>query len=273
MKKVKGFFSVVVFVLALFVLIRWLEKISVFAPSHKIYTNPGEVGCAYEEVHFTSDGLTLNGWFLPGETDHTVLWVHGNAGNIADRVDMLAAMTRELKVSSFIFDFRGYGMSEGRPSEEGLYRDTASAFRWLTEQRGIKPGDVILYGHSLGSALTVDLSLDVGSSAGGIVLESPFTSVADMARALYGGLPIHLFLSMKLDNIGRVAGLDMPLLVIHGDSDHVVPFKMGKRVYDAAAEPKRFLPVPGADHNDCYVVGGDLYWDAWRVLLAELPQS
>jgi len=260
-------FAVIVLVslLLLFGWVRWQERAAVFFPTREMAGDPGDFGLPFEDVWFTSgDGSKLHGWFVPGSTDTIVLWLHGNAGNISDRLHLIKEFSDNLKVSSFIFDFRGYGNSQGRPTEKGLYSDTRSAFRWLTEVRGIDPGSVIIYGHSLGSAPSVKLALGAGARAAGVVLESPFTSAGEMARLLYGGLPVNLLLSLKLDIIGKVGKVGMPVMVIHGEDDTVIPFAMGKRVYEAAPEPKTFLPIPGGDHSDCYIVGGDLYWEAWR---------
>jgi len=263
-----------VFVLVfLFLLARWQERVGLFFPSRELYTNPASEGLPFEDVYFKSAGSDLHGWYIPASGRQVVLWMHGNAGNIADRLDQAVKMKRALGVSSFMFDYRGYGQSTGRPSEEGLYQDAQAALEWLTEVRGVHPREVILYGHSLGTAVTVDLAVKRGKDSGGMVLESPFTSAADMARKIYFGLPVGLIMSVKLDNIGRIRGVKMPILVIHGVSDTVIPFAMGKQVFDAAPEPKTFLPVAGGDHSDCYVVGGEAYWGAWRGLLEQVATA
>jgi len=254
----------------LFLWARWQERSGLFLPSRDLYHTPASQGLAFEDVHFLSAGSELHGWYIPAEGSQVVLWMHGNAGNIADRLDQAARMKRELGVASLLFDYRGYGQSVGRPSERGLYEDADAALRWLTHDRGVSPRDVILYGHSLGTAVSVDLALGGGREAAGMVLESPFTNAAQMARKIYSGLPVDLLMTVKLDNIGRIGKVTMPLLVIHGVSDTVIPFAMGKKVFDAAAEPKTFLAVPGGDHSDCYIVGGETYWSAWRGLLEQV---
>ncbi|MCJ7500018.1 alpha/beta hydrolase, partial [bacterium] len=235
-----------------------------FFPSRDFYSSPAAEGLAFEDVYLESDGNSLHGWYIPASGDQVVLWMHGNAGNIADRLDQAVEMKRALGVSSFMFDYRGYGKSEGRPSEKGLYQDAEAAFKWLTETRGINPGNIILYGHSLGSAVSVDLALEKGMNAGGMVLESPFTSAADVARTIYFGLPVGLVMSVTLDNIGRIGEVKMPILIIHGVSDTVIPFEMGKKLFDAAPEPKTFLPIAGGDHSDCYYVAPEEYWSSWK---------
>jgi len=251
----------------LFLWVRLQERSGLFFPARDLYMSPAAEGLAFEDVHFSSAGNELHGWYIPASGSQVVLWMHGNAGNIADRLDQAVEMKRALGVSSFMFDYRGYGKSEGRPSEKGLYQDAEAAFKWLTETRGIKPGHIILYGHSLGSGASVDLALDEGVNAGAMVLESPFTSAADVASRMYLGLPVGLIMSVKLDNIGRIGEVKMPILIIHGVRDAVIDFSMGKKLFDAAPEPKTFLPIAGADHSDCYIVGGEGYWGAWKALL------
>ncbi len=254
----------------LFLWVRLQERSGLFFPARDLYRSPAAEGLAFEDVHFRSAGNELHGWYIPASGSQVVLWMHGNAGNIADRLDQAVEMKRALGVSSFMFDYRGYGKSEGRPSEAGLYQDAEAAFRWLTETRGVNPRHIILYGQSLGSAVSVDLALNGGVNSGGMVLESPFTSAADVARSIYFGLPVGLVMSVKLDNIGRIGEVKMPILVIHGISDTVIPFSMGKKLFDVAPEPKTFLPIAGADHSDCYYVGGEAYWSAWKDLLDQV---
>lgn len=270
---VKSLMNIVFGILFLFVFVflwvRLQERNGLFFPARELYRSPAAEGLAFEDVHFNSAGNELHGWYIPASGSQVVLWMHGNAGNIADRLDQAVEMKRALGVSSFMFDYRGYGKSEGRPSEKGLYQDAEAALQWLTRTKGVNPRHIILYGQSLGTAASVDLALDGGVNAGGMVLESPFTSAADVARTLYFGLPVGLIMSVKLDNIGRIGKVKMPILVIHGVSDSVIPFRMGKKLFDAAPEPKTFLPIAGADHSDCYYVGGEGYWSAWKALIQE----
>jgi len=268
--------TVIIVTAAVLILLAWArvqERRAVFYPSPDLHTTPSDAGLPYEDVTFPSDGNELHGWYLPGRDEHVVLWMHGNAGNIADRVEMAAVMREKLGVSSFLVDYRGYGKSTGRPTEKGLYEDAAAAFKWLAEEKGTNPTSIVLYGHSLGSPVAVDLALGAGKDAGGLVLESPFTSARDIARMIYGGLPVDRLMSLKLDNIGRIGDVSMPVLVIHGVADNTIPFAMGKKVFDSASEPKQFLPVAGADHSDCYIVGGEKYWNAWKSLMDKIQNS
>ena len=263
--------TLVLLLLALFLLARWQEKHAVFFPTREFLGEPSHFGLKYEDVYISvGPGVKLHGWYVKGSTDNTVLWLHGNAGNISDRVEILVSMTQNLGVSSLLLDFRGYGKSTGKPSEKGIYTDAEAAFDWLVKEKKTDAGSVIAYGHSLGSAVAVDLAIKEKGKLGGIVLESPFTSAKEVARMMYGGLPVDLLMTMKLDNIGRINDTDTPLLIIHGESDEIIPFSMGQKLYESAPEPKTFLPVPGADHSDCYIVGGETYWNAWRDFLSSI---
>ncbi len=266
--------TLVLLLLAMFLMARWQEKHTVFFPTREFLGEPSQFGLKYEDVYFSAGtGVKLHGWYVKGSTDNTVLWLHGNAGNISDRVEILVSMTRSLGVSSLLFDFRGYGRSTGKPSEKGLYADAEAAFNWLVKEKKTDAGSVIAYGHSLGSAVAVDLAIKEKGKLGGIVLESPFTSAKEVARMMYGGLPVDLLMTLKLDNIGRINETDVPILIIHGESDNVIPFSMGQKLYESAPEPKRFLKVPGADHSDNYVVGGEIYWNAWRDFLSSIKDK
>jgi uncharacterized protein len=242
----------------------------IYFPTRAHEVTPAELGLAYEELALRSeDGVRLHGWFLPVKGSRlSVLVCHGNGGNVSHRLDRALLMQSRLNVSVLLFDYRGYGASEGSPDEAGTYRDARAAWRWLVE-REHGPGRVVLFGESLGSAVALQLALEKDARA--LVLESPFASIPEMARAVYPFLPLWPFVRTRYDNVGKVAALRMPLLVLHGDRDEVVPFAQGRRVFERAPEPKRFFAIPGAGHNDTYAVGGDAYWHALRGFLDELP--
>ena len=246
------------------------ERRLIYFPFRTLEVTPKELGLRFEEARLvTEDGVTLHGWFLPVDGSRfTVLVCHGNAGNISHRLDRAMLMHAKLKTDVFLFDYRGYGLSQGAPDEEGTYRDARAAHRYLSTARGVPPGNLIIFGESLGAAVALQLALEV--PARGLVLESPFTSVGDMARGVVPVLPLGRLLRTKYDNLGKVGGLRMPLLVLHGDRDTTVPFAQGRRLFEAAPEPKSFFVIRGAGHNDTYLIGGDLYWQAWSDFLGEL---
>jgi hypothetical protein len=246
------------------------EDSLIYFPSRALDLTPAELGLPFEEAWLTAeDGVRIHGWFLPARGSRfTVLFAHGNAGNISHRLDRARLMLSRLGADVLLFDYRGYGRSEGRPGEQGTYRDARAAHEYLVGRRGIRPERLVLFGESLGSAVVLDLALS--RPCRGLVLESPFTSVPDMARKVLPILPLGRLLTTKYDNRAKAALLEVPLLVLHGDRDGLVPFAHGRRVFEAAPEPKRFFQIPGADHNDTYVTGGEAYWRAVAEFLASL---
>ncbi len=226
-------------------------------------------GLPLEEVWFRAkDGTRLFGWFLeaPAPLDHgltgsapVLIWSHGNAGNIIHRLDPLAELHRRgLSVS--LFDYRGYGRSEGTPSEEGLYLDALAAYDYLLNERKIPPARIIAYGSSLGAAVAGELARQ--RPVAGLILETPFPSVEAVARSAFRGLPAHLFVQARYDLARRLKEIRVPVLVLHGDRDSMIPFELGRAVFDAANEPKEFMTVHGADHNDLHLIGGETYYQA-----------
>ena len=219
--------------------------------------DPAERGLRVEDRWFsTADGVELHGWWIPRRrAQGTVLYCHGSSGSIAHTVDVLAAL-RQLRVNLFAFDYRGYGKSAGEPSEAGLYRDARAAWEHLVEEIGVAPEGLILFGHSLGGAVAIDCALD--RAAAGLVVESSFTQVRDMARASHRG-PLHLVARNQFRSIDKVGRLTLPKLFIHGGADERVPAEMGRRLYEAAADPKELYVVAGAGHNDVHHLGGLRY--------------
>jgi hypothetical protein len=219
-------------------------------------------GLPLEEVWFRAkDGTRLFGWFLqaPPLAAAVLLWAHGNAGNIIHRLDPLAELHRR-GLSVFIFDYRGYGRSKGTPSEEGLYLDALAAYDHLLNERKIPPARIIAYGSSLGAAVAGELARQ--RLVAGLILETPFPSVEAVARSAFRGLPAHLFVQARYELARRLGQVRVPVLVLHGDRDSMIPFELGRAVFDAANEPKEFVTVHGADHNDLHLVGGETYYQA-----------
>ena len=236
----------------------------------------GEVWARVEDVWLTTtDAVKLHGWYCtPVRTEHgnasdlptrqVLLWLHGNAGNITNRYDMIEEMVK-LPVDIFIIDYRGYGKSEGSPSEEGLYRDAQAAWEFLVNTRGIDPQRIIIFGKSLGGAIAIDLATRVAS--GGLIVQSSFTSVGDMADSVVP-LVVKPLLRTRMDSLGKISRVSCRKLFVHGRADEVVPFELGRRLYEAASEPKRFYEVKGARHNETYLIGGAAYFGAIREFLA-----
>ncbi|HXY40878.1 MAG TPA: alpha/beta hydrolase [Vicinamibacteria bacterium] len=243
------------------------ERRLIYFPQRGLDVTPQALGLVSEELPLRAeDGVRLHGWFLPVKGSRlTLLVCHGNGGNVSHRLDRALAAQAQLRTDVLLFDYRGYGRSEGSPDEEGTYRDARAAWRWLIE-KGQPPGRIVIFGESLGSAVALQLALDTGG-ARALVLESPFASIPEMARAVYPFLPVWPLVRTRYDNLAKVGRLRLPLLVMHGERDDVVPFAQGRRLFEAAPEPKRFYAIPGASHNDTYLVGGDAYWRALRDFL------
>jgi fermentation-respiration switch protein FrsA (DUF1100 family) len=230
-----------------------------YFPSRAFYATPGDLGLRHEDVAFQAeDGTRLHGWWIP--TDHKptvahVLLAHGNAGNIGDRV-LHAKLLTDAGLDVFVFDYRGYGKSEGRPDEQGTYRDARAARAALLGQAGVEPGRVVYLGESIGGALAVALAVEAPPL--GLVVQSAFTSVRDMGRLHYPFVPTAM-VPDAYPNLRRIARLRSPLLVIHGDRDEIVPVAHGRALFDAAPGPRRLEIVRGAGHNDLLDVMGASY--------------
>jgi len=229
-------------------------------------------GCTLEDCFFSAvDGVRLHGWWCrpshaEGVTaDMVVLWFHGNAGNLSHRADLMLTLAKT-PVQVFIVDYRGYGRSKGHPSEQGLYRDGEAAWSYLTDERRVAPGRIVLFGDSLGAAVAVDLAARV--RAAGLIVQSGFTSVPDMAARHFPFMPSFL-IRTRMDSLAKIVDVGEPKLFIHSPDDEIVPYKLGRRLYEAAPEPKRFVEIPGATHNDTDVVGGHRYFDAIRNFVAQ----
>lgn len=216
-----------------------------------IAATPQAYGLDFESVNIaTEDGETLHAWWVPAKDARgTILFFHGNAGNISHRIDYLL-MFRRLGYATLIFDYRGYGKSTGSPSEEGTYRDAAAAWRWLTQTRGIGPGDIVFAGESLGGAVASWLAVRHAPRA--LVLLSTFTSAPDLGAQVYPFIPVRLISRFSYDNLANLRQIKAPVLVAHSRDDDIVPFGHGKRIFEAASEPKQFLEMRGG-HNDGFV--------------------
>jgi fermentation-respiration switch protein FrsA (DUF1100 family) len=230
-----------------YALIRYLESVGVFFPSRDMAVNPSVIGLPCEDVYFRSqDNVTLNGWlFKNPNARSTVIFAHGNAGNISDRL-FKVKFFYDLGLNVFIFDYRGYGKSKGKPSEAGVYLDAQGAYDYLKSRNDVNMDTIILYGASLGGAVVIDLATHRNAAL--LVVEASFSNASDMAHIHYPFVP-SFFLSLKFNSIDKVRQLSMPKLFIHSPEDQVVPFWIGEKLFLAAREPKEFLTIYGG-HND-----------------------
>jgi uncharacterized protein len=237
-----------------------LEDSFIFHPTAVIDRTPRDVGLDYQDIGFLArDGVHLNGWFVPHvEARSTLIWFHGNAGNIGHRVENLKLLHDKVMANVFIFDYRGYGRSQGKASEEGTYLDGEAALALVREQLTVDARKIILFGRSLGAAVAAEMAFRFANQA--LILESPFVSIREMARSVCPFLPVGPLLQTRYDVVEKIRRIKTPLLVLHGDRDEIIPFAQGELVFDAAPQPKKFYRIAGAGHNDTYIVGGNRYF-------------
>jgi hypothetical protein len=237
------------YLLALLVM-SFFEDSFIFVPSNYAEDDWRPPGLEFEEAHFqAADGTRLHGWYVPHPGSHAaILFLHGNGGNITHRAFPLRMLHDRAGASVLIFDYRGYGRSQGRPSAQGVLADARAARKWLAAREGCRQGDLVLMGESLGGAVAVQLAAADGAKA--LVLESTFSSLPDVAAHHFPWLPVRWLMRTRFDSIGRIAAYHGPLLQSHGPADTIIPFALGRRLFDAANEPKQFITIPRCDHND-----------------------
>lgn len=223
-----------------------------FFPRRAIISTPHDAGLAYDAVSFrTEDGVEISAWFVPAsEPRATVLFCHGNGGNISDRLEYLE-MFHQLHLNTLIFDYRGYGQSGGKPTESGLYRDAEAAWDYLTRKRGTAPGDVVIFGESLGGAVAAWLAR--AEKPGALVVSSAFTSFPDIAAYHYPYLPARLLCRYRFNTLAYLGRATCPVLVLYSCGDEIVPCVQGRRLYEAVPGPREFLQFHGG-HNTCLSV-------------------
>lgn len=245
----------------------FMQKSFMYRPVQQVLYDPADIDLAYEKVVLnTEDGLKLSGWYVPADKPTgTVLMCHGNAGNITHRLDTINILN-EMNLNCLVFDYRGYGLSQGTPTEEGTYLDAMAAWEYLTKRKGFSPDEIIIFGRSLGAAIASKLALKTNPRS--LVLESAFTSYVDIGKKFYPYLPVRLFAKYKYPTIDHVRQVSCPVLFIHSRNDELIPFEFSLRLYDAAKEPKEFVEIIGC-HNDGFLFSGDLYKQGWLDFIQE----
>jgi len=225
----------------------------VFYPEigREVIATPNQISLPYEDIHLkTSDGIDLHGWYIPAPQPRgTVLFLHGNAGNISHRLDSVR-MFHRLDYSTLIFDYRGYGNSGGAPTEQGTYRDAEAAWRYLIEQRHIPSCRIVLFGESLGGAVAAWMAARQKPAA--LVIVSGFTSVPDMGQQIYPYLPVRWLARIRYDTRENLRAVEVPVLIAHSHEDEIIPFEHGRALFAAANPPKQFLELAGG-HNDGFI--------------------
>lgn len=260
--------TIVVLIFVLWWALRAFERANVYMPSRILQAKPTDIGLRYEDVTLTTEDLvSLHAWFVPTEKPiATLLFCHGNAGNVSHRLDSIRIF-HELSLNVLIFDYRGYGRSNGRASEEGTYLDARAAYAHAKSTAH----SVVVFGRSLGGAIAVDLVSRVDDAAA-LIVESSFTSSVALGKEIYPFLPVSWIATIQYESIRKIPRVCCPVLVIHSRNDDVIPFHHGRGLFDAAPEPKRFLEISG-DHNAGFVDSGPTYTDGIREFLRDMLSS
>jgi len=236
-------------------------------PGRELAMTPSDIGIDYEDVSIdTADGLTLHGWFIPGRSTRVLLFFHGNAGNISHRLESIRQF-HDLGLSVFIIDYRGYGRSGGKTTEAGTYRDADAAWDYLTGTRGVREHDIVIFGRSLGGSVASRLAAKTNPL--GLIVESSFTSVPDIAQELYPWLPARWLSRLTHATRDYVRDVRCPVLVIHSRDDEIIPFHHAEATFAAAPEPRTLLALSGS-HNDAFVRDERVYIEGLRAFMNEL---
>ena len=241
--------------------IYFLQPKFMYRPVREVLYNPGDIGLPFERVSLkTEDGLNISAWYVPcAKARKTVFFCHGNGGNMSHRLDTINLLN-EMGLNCFLFDYRGYGDSQGKPSEKGTYYDAEVAWQWLTEKKGIKSHHIVIFGRSMGGAIASYLAGKVRPAA--LVVESAFTSYVELGKKCYPYLPVKMFAFFEYDTIGYIKQIACPVLVIHSKADEIIPYEFGPILYDAVNAEKEFVEIFGG-HNTGFLFTGEKYRRAW----------
>ncbi len=246
----------------------FLQPRFLYSPVREITYTPADIKLPFEKIAIkTEDRLKISAWYIPADNArYTVLFCHGNAGNMTHRLDSINILN-ELGLNCLIFDYRGYGASQGKPTEQGTYLDAMAAWKWLTQAQGTRPDRIIICGRSLGGSVAANLTTKVNPKA--LVLESAFTSYEKIVKKFYPYMPVHLFAKFGYNTMDSVKKVQCPVLFIHSRNDKIIPFEFGLRLYEAANEPKKFVEITGS-HNDGFLFSGKTYTTGWSEWLESI---
>jgi uncharacterized protein len=246
-----------------------------YHPSSRVDATPGKSGQPFDDITLPLGGDRLTGWWVPSQAvqPRTLLYLHGNAGNVAANRDHVLRL-RNAGLNVLIIDYRGYGHSTGGPPREKLlYEDAERAWKYLVEERKIQPAHIVIYGHSLGGAVAIELA-SRHPEAGALITEDTFTSIADMARgSAYAYLPLRVIVTERFDSISKIRSVHLPKLIIHGDADAMMPTAMARRLYEAAPDPKQLAIIPGGGHDNSAEVNPAAYFAAFNAFLARYDSA
>jgi len=257
--------SLLVGYVLILLLMYFMQSAMVYHPQKTLAANPVAIGLDYEDVKFqTEDGVSLHGWFVPYDSvDTTILYFHGNAGNISGRLETIQLL-HQLGLNVLIFDYRGYGQSEGTPSEQGTYNDALAAWKYLEENKGIPKDRIVVMGRSLGGSVAAWLAARKAPAA--TIVESTFTSAIALGAELYPWLPVRWISKFEYNTLENIQRIDSPLFMAHSRDDEVVPFHHGERLFKTAKEPKTFVELRGS-HGTAFLDTGAQYREAMREFL------
>ena len=228
-----------------------------YVPEREIRQTPKDIGLDYEDIYImTKDKITVTGWYIPAENEEgVILFCHGNAGNISHRLESISIFN-SLGLSVLIFDYRGYGRSEGKPSEKGTYLDVEAAWDHLVKTRKKSANKIILFGRSLGAAIAANIALK--RKPAGLIIESSFLSVPEIGKKYYPWLPVRLLSKFDYSTISKIQSITCPKFIIHSPDDEIIPFEHGRTLFKKAVHPKEFLQIKGG-HNEGFLISGALY--------------
>jgi len=242
-----------------------------FHPSRVVDVTPADLGVKFDKVTLPLKNDQLAGWWVPSQDPQgkTLLYLHGNAANVAANVDHVLRL-RRTGLNVFIFDYRGYGESTGGPPRERLvYEDAERAWKYLVAERNIPPADIAIYGHSLGGAVAIDLA-SKHPEAGALITESTFTSIPDAAAgSVFAYLPLRLIVTERFDSISKIGSVRLPKLILQGATDRMLPPRMAQQLYDAAPDPKQLALIPDGGHEDSAAVNAPAYFAALNSFLRQ----
>jgi len=244
---------ILLFFIILIVYLKYYERRLIYFPAKNFEFTPQDYGLKYDNVYFmTKDNIRLNGWFIPAENPKaTILYFHGNAGNISHRLEVIEIFNR-LNLNVFIFDYRGYGRSEGKPSETGLYKDSEAAYDYLIQRKDVSKDRIIAFGKSIGANVAIDLASKKNVAL--LIVYSGFTCAYDMGKRIFPFLPLFKWIvKVKFDAENKIRDIKIPKLIIHSIDDEIVPFELGKKLFEAAAVPKEIYSLRGG-HNEAILM-------------------
>ncbi len=249
--------ALIFFFLLVSVYFYYRQESMLFFPEKVIWQTPKSIGLEYEEVILTTnDGVLITGWYVPAMDEKgVVLFCHGNAGNVSDRLDSIKIF-HDLGQSVLIFDYRGYGRSSGKISENGTYLDAEAAWDYLIRTKHKSSKDIVIFGRSLGGAVAAETALRKGPAC--LILESTFMSVPAIARKYYPWLPVGLIAKYRYATLDKIDAIRCPKLIVHSKDDEIIPFAHGWKIYEKAVPPKEFLEIKGG-HNEGFMLSGDAY--------------